>query len=306
MKIGAFRHFGGVPATVLMDNSRALVSRPWRGSSAAEFHPRLAAFSAHWNFEPRACLPGRARTRGKDERSVGYVKNNAIGGREFASRRALEGHLSAWLREVADRRTHGTTGESPIARFATERTALASLADRRSFGSPVELARTVSADCAVVLDTNQYPVPWRLVGERVLVGVAGGRAGGIRHPSPARGVRGRGRRGVLTVAVVSDEVLAEWLTSLRLPTIRDRLGSLLDEAARRELSLREVVVLLCERELSAKRDSRIRRNLGLARFPSVRELADFDHDAQPGVDAGQARARRGPDARLSVVEAPMP
>ena len=91
------------------------------------------------------------------------------------------------------------------------------------------------------------------------------------------------------MAVVSDEVLAEWLTSLRLPTIRDRLGSLLDEAARRELSLREVVVLLCERELSAKRDSRIRRNLGLARFPSVRELADFDHDAQPGVDAGQVR-----------------
>ena len=140
----AFRHFGGVPATVLMDNARALVSRPRRGSSSAEFHPRLSAFAAHWNFEPRACLPGRARTRGKDERSVGYVKNNAIGGREFASWGALEGHLSAWLREVADRRTHGTTGESPIARFATERTALAPLADRRSFGSPVELARTVS------------------------------------------------------------------------------------------------------------------------------------------------------------------
>ena len=99
----AFRHFGGVPATVLMDNARALVSRPRRGSSSAEFHPRLSAFAAHWNFEPRACLPGRARTRGKDERSVGYVKNNAIGGREFASWGALEGHLSAWLREVADR-----------------------------------------------------------------------------------------------------------------------------------------------------------------------------------------------------------
>ena len=193
----AFRHFGGVPATVLMDNAGALVSRPRRGSSAAEFHPRLVAFAAHWNFEPRACLPGRARTKGKDERSVGYVKNNAIGGREFASWGALEGHLSAWLREVADRRTHGTTGESPIARFATERTALAPLADRRSFGSPVELARTVSADCAVVLDTNQYPVPWRLVGERVLVGVADGRVrvhhGGERVADHAR-CAGRNQR----------------------------------------------------------------------------------------------------------------
>ena len=125
---------------------------------------------------------------------MGYVKNNAIGGREFASWGALEGHLSAWLREVADRRTHGTTDESPIARFATERTALA---DRGSFGSPVELARTVSADCAVVLDTNQYPVPWRLVGERVLVGIADGRVrvhhGGERVADHAR-CAGRNQR----------------------------------------------------------------------------------------------------------------
>ena len=61
-----------------------------------------------------ACAPYRARTKGKDERGVGYVKRNAIAGRSFASWAALEAHLAWWMREVADQRVHGTTGEVPI------------------------------------------------------------------------------------------------------------------------------------------------------------------------------------------------
>ena len=46
-----------------------------------EFNARLHAFARHWGFRPRACAPYRARTKGKDERGVGYVKKNAIAGR---------------------------------------------------------------------------------------------------------------------------------------------------------------------------------------------------------------------------------
>ena len=53
-------------------------------------------------FPVRACAPYRARTKGKDERGVGYVKRNAIAGRRFASWAALEAHLEAWTREIAD------------------------------------------------------------------------------------------------------------------------------------------------------------------------------------------------------------
>ena len=49
------------------------------------------------------------RTKGKDERGVGYVKKNAIAGRRFESWPALEAHLEGWLRDVADQRVHGTT-----------------------------------------------------------------------------------------------------------------------------------------------------------------------------------------------------
>ena len=44
---------------------------------------------------------------------------------------------------------------------------------------------------------------------------------------------------------VNEAQLADWLTDLRLPRIRDRLPGLLDEAARQELSLRDLVVFLC-------------------------------------------------------------
>lgn len=66
---------------------------------------------------PKACAPYRARTKGKDERGVGYVKRNAIAGHRFVSLEALRAHLSYWIREVADPRVHGTIGEEPIRRF---------------------------------------------------------------------------------------------------------------------------------------------------------------------------------------------
>jgi transposase len=83
---GAFRHFGGVTEEVLFDNDRGLVARHDRSTREVEFNARLLAFARHWRFRPRACAPYRARSKGKDERGVGYVKKNAIAGRSFESR----------------------------------------------------------------------------------------------------------------------------------------------------------------------------------------------------------------------------
>ncbi len=87
----AFRAFGGVPREVLLDNARALVLHHDPVSREVVFHPRLQAFAKHWGFRVRACAPYRARTKGKDERGVGYVKRNAVAGRSFAS-------FAAWKR----------------------------------------------------------------------------------------------------------------------------------------------------------------------------------------------------------------
>jgi transposase len=171
---GAFRHFGGLPEEVLLDNAKALVEHHDAGTREVVFNARFHAFARYWDVRPVACAPYRARTKGKDERGVGYVKRNAIAGRGFASWAALEAHLAWWMREVADRRVHGTTGEAPIVRFEREeRQALRPLGGRPPFRQLRELIRRVQNDGCVDVDTNHYSVPWRLIGAQVRVVVGG-------------------------------------------------------------------------------------------------------------------------------------
>ena len=83
--------------------------------------------------------------------------------------------------------------------------------------------------------------------------------------------------------------LEQMLARLKLSAIRDQLDSLLDEAAKRELTLRETLTLFCEREIARKDERRIEMAFGLARFPFVRDLAGFDFKAQPSLDPKQIR-----------------
>jgi len=169
---GAFRMFGGVTQRILIDRAGALVVGEDRESGTARVHPAFAAFCKDWGVEVSACRPYRARTKGKTESGVGYVKRNAIARLAFASFAALETHLAKWMVE-ADRRVHGTTHERPIDRFERdERHAL------RALPSPVMPVRTrrvtrrVATDCFVDVDTIRYSVPHTLVKRyvEVLVG----------------------------------------------------------------------------------------------------------------------------------------
>lgn len=171
----AFEHFGGVPRELLMDNAKALVLRHDSQTREVTFHPILLAFCKHWGIEPKACAPYRPRTKGKTERSVGYIKANAIAGYEFESWEAMEVHLVWWMREVADVRVHGTTRDRPIDRFEAEATALQPLASRPCFQPRRSLQRRVQSDCCVEVDTNRYSVPFVHLGKEVLVEVLGDR-----------------------------------------------------------------------------------------------------------------------------------
>lgn len=167
---GAFRHFGGTTRELLIDNARALVNEHDAQTREVRFNDRFHAFCRYWGVVPRACAPYRARTKGKDERGVGYVKRNAIAGHRFDSPEALQAHLVRWMREVADVRVHGTTAEPPIERFERdERRTLTPLAAKAPFLQVRELSRRVHSDACIELDTNRYSVPWKLIGESVTV-----------------------------------------------------------------------------------------------------------------------------------------
>ena len=167
---GAFRHFGGLTEQVLCDNASPLVTSHDRESGHVVWNPGFEAFCRDRGLTPKACRPRRARTKGKIERGVGYVKHNALAGRSFASFEELQRHLAKWMVEVADRRIHGTTRERPAVRFERdERQALRPLPARPLAVRTRRLKRRVSADCFVDIDTIRYSVPYRHVRETVEV-----------------------------------------------------------------------------------------------------------------------------------------
>jgi transposase len=168
---GAFRHFGGVTRTVLGDNAAALVLGRDRALGTVTFHPAYVAFLHDFGAEPRACRPYRARTKGKTENGVKYVKRNGLAGREFESFAGLETHLAEWMLE-ADARVHGTTYERPIDRFEREREHLLPIPARAVPLRERRLKRRVANDALVDVDTVRYSVPHRLVREYVEVLVA--------------------------------------------------------------------------------------------------------------------------------------
>ena len=168
----AFEHFGGVTREILYDRMRTVVAGTVEGRP--RWNPTFEAFARHWGFEPRACRPYRAQTKGKVESGVKYVKRNFLPGRVFRDLADFNEQLAAWQAGIADVRIHGTTHERPIERFAREANALTPLAGCAGFLAAMPRSRVVAEDWLVSIDTNRYSVPWRLIGATVEVLRVGG------------------------------------------------------------------------------------------------------------------------------------
>ena len=128
----AFERFGGVPKELLFDQMRAVVLSDQRvGGGELVLNAEFLRFAAHWKFYPRACRPYRARTKGKVERPIRYIRESFFYGRAFANDEDLNEQASGWVEGTANVRRHGTTGERPVDRFERdEREALGPLASR--------------------------------------------------------------------------------------------------------------------------------------------------------------------------------
>src|SRR6516165_8969522 len=126
----AFFFFGGVPREVLYDNMRTVVTeRDHYGPGQHRYNRTFLDFAHHHGFVPRLCRPYRAKTKGKVERFIGYLRASFYV--PLASQLSPEGlrvdrdtanaRASTWLREVANARVHATTGEVPLVRLELER-----------------------------------------------------------------------------------------------------------------------------------------------------------------------------------------
>jgi transposase len=161
----AFRYFGGVPKTLVIDNLRAAVTR------ADWFDPELNAkveeFCRHYGTVMMPTRPAMPRHKGKIESGINYGQENALKGRSFESLGAENLFLLDWESGVADTRIHGTTRQQVGKVFnEVERSKLLPL-PVSLFPVFEEAPRTVHRDGYIELQRAYYSVPPEYVGRQV-------------------------------------------------------------------------------------------------------------------------------------------
>ena len=157
--IQAFEAIGGVPIEILYDRMKTAVTGEDDQGHIA-YNRSLLALARHYRFQPRACRPYRAKTKGKVERPFSYIRQDFFLGRSFRNLDDLNAQLIDWLDSVANVRVHGTTQRVVAEAFAAEQPELQSLPQHR-FDAVLKLERRVSHDGFVAIGGNYYSVPDR-------------------------------------------------------------------------------------------------------------------------------------------------
>lgn len=163
----AFRHYGGVTVSVVIDNLKAgVIQADWFDP---ELNPKLEEFTRYYGTVILPTKPAMPRHKGKVESGVKYAQNNAVAGRTFTSLAEQNLFLAEWERTVADTRIHGTTRQQVGKLFATaEQPALRPL-PAMVFPVFEEAPRTVHRDGYVEFRRAYYSAPPEYVGRQVWV-----------------------------------------------------------------------------------------------------------------------------------------
>ena len=163
----AFWDWGGVPRIITIDNLRAAVKHPdWYDP---ELNPKVQSFCQHYGTVVLPTRPYTPRHKGKVERGVGYVQENALKGRTFTTLQEENRHLQQWEATVADTRIHGTTRRQVCKVFEeVEKPALLPLPAGR-FPFFHEAQRSVHRDGHVEVEKAYYSVPPEYLGRHVWV-----------------------------------------------------------------------------------------------------------------------------------------
>jgi transposase len=163
----AFRHFGGAPRRLIIDNLRAAVKKAdWFDP---DLNPKVRSFGEYYGAVFLPTRPYTPRHKGKVENSIGYAQNNALKGRVFSSLQEQNCFLLEWELTVADKRIHGTTRRQVGKHFAdTERQVLLPLPPE-PFPSFHEGRRTVHPDGHVEVKRSYYAVPPEYLAREVWV-----------------------------------------------------------------------------------------------------------------------------------------
>ena len=165
--IRAFSFFGGVVASVVLDNLKAGVIK------ADLYDPTLnrayGELERHYGFVADPAKVRMARHKGKVERTVAVVRKHLLAGRRFRDIDEANERALVWCREEIGMEIHGTTQRKPYEAFLNQEAPLLKPLPSEPFECPQWKECTVHPDHHVVFDRSYYSHPTRFIGRKVWV-----------------------------------------------------------------------------------------------------------------------------------------
>jgi hypothetical protein len=279
----AFAFFGGVPRSMLYDNTRLAVARIL-GDGTRQRTRAFAELQSHFLFADRFGRPGKGNDKGKVEGLVGYARRNfLVPVPRVESFDVLNAHLEARCRERRGARLRGhdeTIGE----RLARDQAALLPLPAVPYEACDIRSAR-VSSLSLVRYRGNDYSVPVAYGHREVVVrGYVEAVVIGCGAAEIARHRRSYGREDVLleplhylallerkTGALDQAAPLAGWELPEAFLTLRRLLETRLGKAGRREwVQVLRLLEVFRPEEVEAGVEEALR--LGAIGFDAVKHL----------------------------------
>jgi transposase len=164
--VSAFGYFGGVPQSILYDNTKLAVAKIVKGGKRLRSQ-MFAELQSHYLFSDRFGRPGKGNDKGKVEGLVGYIRRNAMTPMPVAaSFEALNAHLvtACLRRRSAVLRGHAS---SIGARLIADLAAFMPL-PANPYDACHKVATRVSSLSLVRYRNNDYSVPTRYGHQEVL------------------------------------------------------------------------------------------------------------------------------------------
>jgi len=163
----ALRFFGGVALADIFDNMKTVVLS--HTPQATVFNHRFLHYARARGFAAVACNVRKANEKGRVERPIGFVRSRFWPGRRFADLLDLNAQATRWRDDFANYRVHDETGKVPALVFEHEERRRLKPVPDTCFDSDDLDSTGVTKTFRVTFDRNRYSVPWRLVGQTVLV-----------------------------------------------------------------------------------------------------------------------------------------
>jgi transposase len=163
----ALRVFGGRTLVDVFDGMKTVVKE--RAGKDVVFQPRFLEYASARGLAAQVCPPRRPTGKPYVERPIGFVRTRFWPGRHFSDLFDMNAQAATWRDDIANNRIHDDTGKVPALVFAHEERHLLKPVPDRYFDTDDLESCGVSKTFRVRFDRNVYSVPWRLIGQTVLV-----------------------------------------------------------------------------------------------------------------------------------------